>query len=155
MQRGFVDAHISGCLPWLYNLHRRSSDNPMGITPQKAILVLVVLGLTVFNPLHLPWSLPWLTDQMGGNSFGEFLRDREGLIIVIGTVYFTGAMIPVYYWIWQRTTRRRAEAKAPARAPAAVPVSTEPDGDEYRGPGGGKRAPRPSRSRRRRSRPRN
>lgn len=138
-----------------HNRHRRDSKSLMGITPQRFILALVVLGLTVFNPLHLPWSLPWLTEQMGGTSFGEFLRDREGAIIVIGTVYFTGAMIPVYYWIWQRTTRRRAEAKAPTRVPETVPDTTERDDDGYRGPGGGKRAPRPSRSRRGRSRPRN
>ncbi len=127
----------------------------IGITRRNVIMAVVVLGLTVFNPLHLPWSLPWLTDQMGGNSFGGFLRDREGAIIVIGTVYFTGAMIPVYYWIWQRTTRRRAEAKTMVHVPTAVLATNEPDDDGYRGPGGGKRAPRPSRSRRRRSRPHN
>jgi hypothetical protein len=137
-----------------HNRQRRNSKTLMGITRQRFILALVVLGLTAFNPLHLPWSLPWLTQQMGGTSFGEFLRGHEGAIIVIGTVYFIGAMIPVYYWIWQRTTRRRAEAKAPTRVPERVPATNKPDDDGYRGPGGGKRAPRPSRSRRRRSRPR-
>ncbi len=136
----------------------------MQLPQNRIVFALVVLGLTVFNPLHLPWSLPWLTDLFSGTGFGNFLAEREGTIIVLGTVYFTATMIPVYYWIWRRTSQRRGQDRAPVRVSAAVPGSpTAPattqtadsdDDDEYRGPGGGKRPPRPSRSRRRRARPR-
>ena len=130
----------------------------------RIVVVVVLLGLTVLNPLHLPWSLPWLTDQLAGTGLGRFLVEREGTIIVLGTVYFTAAMIPVYYWIWQRTSRRRALGRTTAPAAAVSPASEtaqaeaddseETADDSYRGPGGGKRPPRPSRSRRRRPRAR-
>ena len=129
----------------------------MGNPLRRVIIALAVLGLTVLNPLHLPFSLPWLTEQYAGTSLGDFLRDNEGAIIVAGTVYFTAAMIPVYYWIWRRTSRRRPDAGASARVAASVAVRepiSDPESDGYQGPGGGKRSPRPSRSRRRRTRAR-
>ena len=126
----------------------------------RIVVVLVLVGLTVLNPLHLPWTLPWLTEQLSGTAFGRFLAEREGTIIVLGTVYFAATMIPVYYWIWRRTSRRRSQARAPARVQAVSPSAqtpaqtTEAEEESYRGPGGGKRPPRPPRSRRRRTRAR-
>ncbi|MDA1097100.1 MAG: hypothetical protein O3B84_07590 [Chloroflexi bacterium] len=120
----------------------------MTFSLRRLLIGAAAIGFVVVNPLHLQWTLPWLEGQLDGTAAGDFLRTNERTIVVAGAVYFTAAMLPVYYWMWSRRRRPAPQIVGPARATATE--ADAPIGASYRGPGGGKRAPRPARARRRR-----
>ncbi|MBI4235776.1 MAG: hypothetical protein HY688_00255 [Chloroflexi bacterium] len=113
------------------------------VTLRRLFYGLVAIAFVVLNPIHLPLTLPWLARQWEGNALGAFLARHEGTVLVVSTVYFMTTMTSFYIWLWTKRLRRRAVTQAPAvsangQRPAAPP---------YRGPGGGKRAPRTRRRR--------
>jgi hypothetical protein len=117
---------------------------------RRVLIALVAIGFIVLNPIHLPLSVRWLADRYAGTGLGRFLLDNEVTIVIVGTVYFTAVMIPVYYWLWTRR-RRPSAPDAVARARGRGAVAAEANSEPYRGPGGGKREP-PSMRRRHTSR---
>lgn len=119
----------------------------MTFTPRRILFILVATGFIFLNPVHLPWTLPWLAEQQAGTAFGDFLLEKQGPITIAGTVYFTAVMVPVYYWLWNR--RRKKPSPATASSPSASDDTVE---EGYRGPGGGKRLPSSVRRRQRRRR---
>ena len=103
------------------------------------IITMVAIGFIVLNPIHLPFTLPYVIERQAGTQLGEFLADNQSGIVIGATVYFTAVMIPVYFWLWKR---RRGAAKQPQRAaPATTSEPRGPGEPTYRGPGGGKRLP--------------
>ena len=121
----------------------------MNWTPRRLFITLVAAGFVIFNPVHLPWSLPWLAARQEGTSLGLFLTDNEGPIVIASTVYFTVVMVPVYYWLWTRRRRRTQNTAAPVRDSRESGRVQE---EAYKGPGGGKRLPSSTRRRQRRRR---
>ena len=121
----------------------------MTLSLRRLVIGAAAIGFVVVNPLHLQWTLPWLEGQLDGTAAGDFLGTNERTIVIAGAVYFSAAMLPIYYWMWSR--RRRPTPRSVGTALPTTAVADAPIGASYRGPGGGKRAPRPARARRRRN----
>lgn len=113
---------------------------------RRFLYVVIGVGFVAVNPLHLPFSLPWLARRLEGSFLGTFLSRYEGTILVVSTVYFLIATFAFYTWMSSRRTRRGI-------TPPATGASMNGGhavGGAYRGPGGGKTPPRHSRRRIRR-----
>ncbi|MBI4328915.1 MAG: hypothetical protein HY685_03505 [Chloroflexi bacterium] len=107
-------------------------------------IVIAFASSLVINPIHLPFTVPWLGNQlaaMGVTSVADWVKANEGMIVAVGTGYFLAAIGYVYWWLF--FIRRRKVQQAATVAVAAPQDSGEP----YRGPGGGKRRPRARRHR--------
>lgn len=127
---------------------------PFTLTPRRLLYALVGLSFVAFNPIHLPFSLPWLGRQVAGSSLGDVLARYEGTILIVSTVYFMMVMTSFYIWLWGRR-KARASAAAPREASRPAPREASrqaPPQEPYRGPGGGRRPPPSLRSRSRRPR---
>ena len=99
------------------------------MTLKRLLILLVFIGFVLFNPIHLGWRLPYVAQL--DNPLGEYVKGNEQRVLIFSTVYFTGVMMPIYYWIWTR--RRKTSTKKDDK-------NTVPEA--YRGPGGGKKRPR-------------
>ena len=120
---------------------------PKAFTLRRLYYGLIAFAFVVVNPIHLPFTLPWLERRWAGNAVGSFLHRHEGTVLVMSTVYFMIAMTSFYFWLWNKRLRRRAvTAQVPLASTDGHSPATE--ATPYRGPGGGKKPPR-TRQRRR------
>lgn len=110
-------------------------------------IVIAFASALVINPIHLPFTVPWLGNQlaaMGAASVADWIKANEGMIVAVGTGYFLAAIGYVYWWLFF-IRRRKAQQTAAATVPVVAPQDS---GEPYRGPGGGKRRPRARRQHR-------
>ena len=110
-----------------------------------AFYAAVAVGFIALNPLHLPFTLPWLAAQWEGNALGQLLSRHESTVLVVSTVYFMMASMAFWYWMWSKRPRRQ---QAPTTTASVSTNGVHPVGTPYRGPGGGKTRPRSHQRRR-------